>query len=193
MKKIVICFLSFLLLLSLTSCALFGDPMEEENTFSVNEVLTDAEINDDNREYFTRVSITLNGDFKEENSIPFMDSYAAIYNSSKAKILVKNEPRKADIDVSLADYVETKHSGAGPYAYDPVTDEATGITSYRYNSELLGVKFSGVCYFFATEEDFWMVDMACRPEDIEDMIPYFDDWAASVTFEDVAIYDYILG
>ena len=193
MKKIVLCIISVILLLSLSSCALIDRiNMSKENTFTVNEILTDSELSDENREYYTSVSITLDGNFKRERFIPFMDEYAALYNSSKAKVMIKNEPISGDFDVSISEYAENIHGDAGPFAYPLETDE-NGIVSYRYNADMMGIKFSGVCYFFRTAEDYWQIDMACRPDDIEEMLPYFDEWAASVTFnEECPIYDYIL-
>ena len=182
--------LAFIMLLALASCS----SMNKEDTFTAKEMLTSAEENNSEKENFTSMSITLNGNFKKHKALASFGNYSALFDSSKCKVLVINRDidyYRYDADMTTEEYAAIQASGA-EYSYPVEVDEATGLVSYRYNTELFGAKLTGICYVFKYNNDFWLVDMVCKHENYDEMSEYFRMWAESVSFSDVPMAEYIL-
>ena len=175
--------ISFLLILAnLASCSLMPST-KDERVFSYDS-LTDGTF-----------SITLNDDFREQNLLASLGGCLALYDSSEAKVMVMmRDAEDYEPGINMVDYILNGCGSASMgYAktmvyllgipYEPVEDEETGLVWYRYDASLLGVDYAGICYVFQFEDALWVVDMACSSDNFDEMLPYFEAWALSVTIK----------
>ncbi len=125
------------------------------------------------------MQITLNEDFSKD----VLDSFTACYSSNDAAVLALKE--EFTLMAGLENYTLEQY-GQLVLQTNGMTDfqlqTQDGITFFEYESET----DQGTFYYLSTlhkgPDAFWMVQFACDVADADDYVPYFLEWAKSISF-----------
>ena len=165
--------------------ALFGGPLffEKNRVFRIytGGALFADDPADAEPKTFTAegMSITLNENFSKDA----VDMFTACYSSGETAVLALKE------SFSLMDGLENytlEQYGQLVLQTNGMTDfqlqTQDGITFFEYESET----DQGTFYYLSTlhkgPDAFWMVQFACDVADADDYLPYFLQWAKSISF-----------
>ncbi|MBQ1820539.1 MAG: hypothetical protein II117_02935 [Clostridia bacterium] len=128
------------------------------------------------------MTIKLNKTFSKESQV----GYAAVFRSSDAIVFVTRESKSNLNDgVTLDDIAEyvmeqsevddmsgLKHENGMPYVEYTMKDDNSGET------------LKGYVTFYESDKAFWYLEFMTLQKDYKKMLPSFERWAKSVTFDD---------
>ena len=127
------------------------------------------------------IQITLNEDFAPED----VDNFTACFSSKDAAVFVLQESFSllpGSENYTLEEYGQLVLQNNGMTDFELQTVDGIMFFEYEADNEEAG----GTIYYFVTLhkgiDAFWLVEFACDVDEAEDYLPYFLDWAKSVSF-----------
>jgi hypothetical protein len=204
LKKIAIAVIALILMLNLTSCGLVADIlMNSEEQISVENTVdiyyhelstydsifaTNKNENGEPDPYPRKrvsMNVTLNGKFTELDldALEGIMGDEAIYMSLNATVMIANRNDTAQSlgIFNVVEYAEYNRLSADSHS-SVLLDDVMNAAYYEYSTNLLGKDMKGISYFYEVDGNIWTLDMACDPDDYDDMRPYFLEWAHSAEF-----------
>ena len=127
------------------------------------------------------IQITLNEDFAPED----VGNFTACFSSKDAAVFVLQESFSllpGSENYTLEEYGQLVLQNNGMTDFELQTVDGIMFFEYEADNEEAG----GTIYYFVTLhkgiDAFWLVEFACDVDEAEDYLPYFLDWAKSVSF-----------